>query len=99
MKTIRQINIKNRQYYFFNDMTNISDFDPNLLIIDEVSFRNDELVMHDIKYIKSLNNLNTLYLIFNNLDEYVEKSGENRYLVFAPTEKNINVRILHRIVE
>ena len=51
MKTIRQINIENSQGYFFNDMTNINDFDPNLLNIDEVSFKSDELIMYDIKYI------------------------------------------------
>ena len=31
MRTIRQVNIKNHQNYFFNDMTNISDFDPSFL--------------------------------------------------------------------
>ena len=31
MGNIEQINIKNRTYYFFNDMINIEDFDPNLL--------------------------------------------------------------------
>ena len=55
MKTIRQINIGNRQGYFFNDMTNISDFDPNLLNIDQVSFESGTLIMYDIKYIKDLN--------------------------------------------
>ena len=35
-----------------------------------------------------MNSLNTLYLVFNNLDAYIEKSGENRYLIFASTEKN-----------
>ena len=88
MKTTRQINIENRQGYFFNDMTNVSDFDPSLLNIDEVSFESDKLVMYDIKYITNLNSLNTLYLVFNNLDAYIEKSGENRYLIFASTEKN-----------
>ena len=34
MRTIRQVNIKDRQYYIFNDMTNISDFDSSLLNID-----------------------------------------------------------------
>ena len=85
MKTTRQINIENRQGYFFNDMTNVSDFDPSLLNIDEVSFESDKLVMYDIKYITNLNSLNTLYLVFNNLDAYIEKSGENRYLIFAST--------------
>ena len=88
MKTIRQINIENRQNYFFNDMTNIHDFHPSLLNIDEVLFESDELVMYDIKYIKNLNSSDSLYLVFNNLDAYIEKSGENRYLIFASTEKN-----------
>ena len=29
MGNIKQINIKNRPYYFFNDMINIEDFDLN----------------------------------------------------------------------
>ena len=69
-------------------MTNINDFDPSLLNIDEVLFKSSELVMFDIKCIKNLNSLNTLYLVFNNLDAYIEESGENRYLIFASTEKS-----------
>ena len=30
MENIKQINIKNRPCYFFNDMTNIKDVDPSL---------------------------------------------------------------------
>ena len=69
-------------------MTNINDFDPSLLNIDEILFKKDELIMYDTKYIKNLNSLNTLYLVFNNLYAYTEKSGENGYLIFASTEKN-----------
>ena len=29
--TVKSINIKNRTYYFFNDMINIKNFDSNLL--------------------------------------------------------------------
>ena len=63
-------------------------FDPNLLNIDEASFKSDELVMYDIKYIKNWSSLNYLYLVFNNLDTYIEKSGENKFLIFSSTEKN-----------
>ena len=31
MGNIKQTNIKNRVYYFFNDMINIKDFDSSLL--------------------------------------------------------------------
>ena len=43
--------------------------------------------MYDITYIENLNP-DSLYLVFNNLDAYIEKSGENRYLIFASTDKN-----------
>ena len=45
--------------------------------------------MYNIKYIKNLNSLNSLYIAFNNLDTYTEKSGENRYLIFPSTDKKI----------
>ena len=35
MGNINEIDIKNRTYYFFDDMINIKDFDPNLLKIDK----------------------------------------------------------------
>ena len=49
MKTIRQINIENRQDYFFNDMTNINDFDPSLLNIDEISFKSNDRALNILK--------------------------------------------------
>ena len=82
------MNIENRQGYFFNDMKNINDLDTSLLNIDEVLFESNKLIMYGIKYIKNLNNLNYLYLVFNNLDAFIEKSDENRNLIFASTEKN-----------
>ena len=38
MRTLRHVNIKNRPYFFFNSSTNIKNFDPSLLSIDQVSF-------------------------------------------------------------
>ena len=84
METIMQIKIENRQGYFFNDMTNINDFDPNLLNIDQVVFESG-LIMYGIKYIKDLS---SLHLVFNNLDAYIEKRNKNKYLIFASTDKN-----------
>ena len=69
-------------------MTNINDSDLSLLNIDEALLKSNKLIMYNIKYIKNLNSSDFLYLVFNNLDAYIEKSSENRYLVFASTEKN-----------
>ena len=40
MGQVKQINIKNCTYYFFNDMINIEGFDSNLLKIDKKSYKN-----------------------------------------------------------
>ena len=40
MGKIKDINIKKRTYYFYNDMVNIKDFNSNLLKLDKKSFKN-----------------------------------------------------------
>ena len=37
---VKNISIKNRTYYFFNDIINIKNFDPNNIKIDEKSYKN-----------------------------------------------------------
>ena len=43
MREVKQINIKNPTCYFFNDMINIRNFEPNLLKIDKKSYRNIDI--------------------------------------------------------
>ena len=38
MGTVKQINIKDRTYYFYNDMIDIKTFDSDLLKIDKKSY-------------------------------------------------------------
>ena len=35
MGEVKQINIKNRTYYFYNDQINLKDFDASMLKIDK----------------------------------------------------------------
>ena len=39
MVKTKQLNIKNRTYYFYNDLINIKNFDPKLLKLDKKSFK------------------------------------------------------------
>ena len=41
MGNIKETNIKNRTYNFFDDMINIKDFDSNLLKIDKKNYKNN----------------------------------------------------------
>ena len=49
MGNIKEINVKNRTYYIFNDMINIKDFDSSLLKIDKKSYKN--IGIYNIGYI------------------------------------------------
>ena len=40
MGEVKQIEIKNRTYYFYNNMINLKNIDPNLLKIDKKSYKN-----------------------------------------------------------
>ena len=46
MGNIKHINIKNRTYYFFNDMINIKNLDSSQLKIDKKSYRNIGIIIH-----------------------------------------------------
>ena len=49
MGNIKEINIKNRKYYFLNDMIDIKNFDSSLLKIDKKSYKN--IGIYNIGYI------------------------------------------------
>ena len=54
-------------------MTNIENFDPSLLSIDKISFdKNTDSFIYEIEYFKNFNNKNSLYLVFNNVNAYIE---------------------------
>ena len=66
--------------------------------MDKISFKSSDAVIYNIKYItmKSLNYVNIdsenpPYLIFNNVDGYLEESNGGKYLDFASTDKNKEV--------
>ena len=77
MGEVKQINIKNLTYYFYNDMINIKNFDPILLKIDKKSFKG--IGIYNIGYImtkkiddyKNINSVNPLYLIIDHASGYI----------------------------
>ena len=44
MGEVKQINIKNRTYYFYNDIIDLENFDARLLNIDKKSYKNIEYI-------------------------------------------------------
>ena len=54
MGTVKQIDIKNRTYYFNNDMINIKRFDPVLLKIDKNHIKTLVFTILDILQLREL---------------------------------------------
>ena len=94
MGNIKQINIKNWTYYFFNDMINIKDFHSILLKIYKKSYKN--ISIYNTWYIiikptddyENINCVNPLHLVIGEVDGYIEVNSGNEYLIFDSTDKN-----------
>ena len=94
METTTQMNIKNRTYYFYNDLINIKDFDPKLLKLDKMSYKNID--NYYIGYITKkdeykINSVNPLYLLVHRIDGFIEGKIGNKYLNITFTYGNNEV--------
>ena len=90
---VKDIDIKNDTYYFFDDIININIFHPNNIKIDERSYKN-VLIYYTgcvtIKYLRyvKINSVNLLYLIFIKLNGYIEEINKIKYLKLVPTNQS-----------
>ena len=88
MGKVKQIEIKNRTYYFYNDMINLKNFDSNLLKIDKKHYKG--INIYYIGYItikkiddcENIHSVNPLYLLVNHASGYIEEKNGNKYLIF-----------------
>ena len=94
MRVVKQIDIKNRTYYLYNDMINIKIFDSNVLKIDKKSYK--DIGIYNIRYItikkiddyENIYSVNPLYLIVVDASGYIEEKGVNKYLIFDSSDEN-----------
>ena len=78
MRKVKQIEIKNRTYYFYNDIINIKEFNSNLLKTDKKSYK--DIDIYFIGYITSkrigdcenIYSVSPLYLITGKVDGHIE---------------------------
>ena len=97
MAEIKQINIKNRTCYFYNDQINLKDFDARLLKVDKKDY--NEIDIYYIGYVtikkigdyNNINSVNPLYLMINEMIGHFEEKNENKYLVLDDVDENKKV--------
>ena len=94
MGEVKQLHIKNRTYYFYNDVINIKNFDASLLKVDKKSFK--DIGIYNIGYItikriddcENIFGVNPLYLLVNHASGYIKEKVVNKYLIFDSTAEN-----------
>ena len=96
MVTIKQLNIKNRTYYFCDDLINLKDFDPKLLKLDKKPSM--ETSIYYIGYVTkkseyNINSVNPLYLLISELHGFIEEKNGSKYLNIPLTDDNNDVFI------
>ena len=93
----REINIKNRTYYFYNDQINLKDFHVRLLKVVKKDYK--EIDIYYIGYVavkkianfNNINSVNPLYLMINKMIGHFEEKSGNRYLVLDDVDENKEV--------
>ena len=93
MGEVKELNIKNRTYYYFNDMIDIRNFYSDLLKVDKKSHR--DIDIYYIGYItikkfgdwENIHSVNPLYLIIYSATEYFKEKNGEKYLILDSTEK------------
>ena len=96
MGTVKDLNIKNGSYYFYDDMINIKIFQSNLLKIDKKPYKDFDI--YYIGYItikkfdkfsdhENIHSVNPLYLIIQSATGYFEEKNGEKYLILDSTEK------------
>ena len=97
MGEVKQIEIKNRTYYFYNDMINLKNFESNLLKIDKKHYKGIDIYYIGYITIKKIGDceniysVNPLYLIIGKVDGHIEEKNGSKYLVFDFTDENKEV--------
>ena len=97
MGKIKQVNIKNRTYYFYNDQINLKDFDARLLKVDKKDY--NEIDIYYIGYVtvkkiancNNINSVNPLYLMIDKMIGHFEEKSGNKYLVLDDVNENKEV--------
>ena len=102
MGETKQINIKNRSYYLYNNLINLKDFDAKSLKIDKKSYKSIDIYYIGYSTIRKIGDywsnytVNPLYLNIDRASWYIEcnsieeKNG-NKYLSFDSVDKNKEV--------
>ena len=97
MKTIRELKIKDWSDYFFQEMVNNLDIDPDCFMVSDTKQCTDDTMIYNLCY---SDKTGVPHIVFNNIDCYFKKSGTYSFLDFCDNDKNkVMVNNYGKIIE
>ena len=94
MGEVKQIIMKNRTFYFYNNIIDLKDFESNLLKIHKKHYKGINIcyigyiTIKKIDDSETISSANLLYLRVNHASEHIDEKHGNRYLIFNSTDEN-----------
>ena len=86
--------MKNRTFYFYNNIIDLKDFESNLLKIHKKYYKGINICYIGYITIKKIDDserissANPLYLRVNHASGYIDEKHGKRYLIFNSTDEN-----------
>ena len=100
METIKQMNIKNRTYYFYNDIFNLVEFDGSKIKVDKKDFNNIDIYYLGYEHKKKIsecnviNGVNPLYLRIINMNGQFEKGKDDAWYLIISDKDDVYKKLI-----
>ena len=95
MGEIKQINIKNRTYYFYNDIINLDEFDGSKIKVDKKDFNDIDIYYLGYEHKKKIskcdviNSVNPLYLRIVDINGQFEKGKDDAWYLIISDDDDV----------
>ena len=99
METIKEINIKNQTYYFYNDIIDLDEFDESKIKVDKKDFNDIDIYYLGYEHKKKIsecnviNSVNPLYLRIINMNSLFEKGRDDAWCLIISDKGDVNKKL------
>ena len=100
METIKQINIRNRTYYFYSDIINLGEFDESKIKIDKKDFNGIDIYhlgyehKNKISECNVINSINPLYLRIIIMSGQFEKGKDDAWNLVICDKDDVDKKLV-----
>ena len=100
MGTTKEINIKNRTYYFYNDIINLDEFDESKIKVDKKDFNDIDIYYLGYEHKKKISeynvidSVNPLYLRIISMNGQFEKGKDDAWYLIISYKDDVSEKLM-----